>query len=84
MLMKAGVKTNIHYILHNESIDEAIQRLKEKTFPEGINAIVFLLHKPIGLGTTEKMIDLKNEKFKALVARLKLKEQLKGDWEYEK
>ena len=45
MLVKAGVKTNIHYVLHKDSIIEAIQRLKEKTFPEGINAVIFLLHK---------------------------------------
>ena len=67
LCMKAGVKTNIHYVLHSDSIDEAIQRLKEKTFPEGINAVVFLLHKPIGLGTAEKMVDFRNEKFWELI-----------------
>lgn len=67
MLVKAGVRTNIHYVLHNDSISEAIQRLKEKTFPEGINAVIFLLHKPVGLGTVEKTIDVGNEKFWELI-----------------
>ena len=67
MLVKAGVKTNIHYVLHKNSISEAIQRLKEKTFPEGINAVIFLLHKPVGLGTAEKIIDVGDEKFWELI-----------------
>ena len=45
MLLDAGVKTNIHYVLGNNSIDEAIERLTNNTFPKGINAVVFLLHK---------------------------------------
>jgi len=63
MLIKAGVKTNIHYVLHKDSISEAISRLKEKTFPKGINAVIFLLHKPIGLGSVGKIINLQNEEF---------------------
>ena len=50
MLLKAGVTTNIHYVLSNTTIDEAILRLKYKGFPSGINAVIFLLHKPVGLG----------------------------------
>ena len=56
MLLEAGVKTNIHYVLGNNSIDEAITQLKEHTFPEGINAVIFLLHKPAGLGTQENVL----------------------------
>lgn len=66
-LVKAGVKTNIHYVLHNESINEALQSLKEKTFPQGINAIIFLLHKPIGLGTVDKVIELNNHTFNEFI-----------------
>lgn len=50
MLLSAGVTTNIHFVLSNTTIDEAILRLKYKGFPAGINAVVFLLHKPVGLG----------------------------------
>ncbi len=51
MLVKAGVKTNIHYVLGNNSIDEAIERLQTDKFPDGINAVIFLLHKPVGQGS---------------------------------
>ena len=56
MLLDAGVKTNIHYVLGDNSIDEAISRLKNNGFPAGINAIIFLLHKPVGLGTEANML----------------------------
>lgn len=56
LLLDAGVKTNIHYVLSSTTIDEAVCRLKGKDFPEQINAIVFLLHKPVGLGTQEKVL----------------------------
>lgn len=60
VLIKAGVKTNIHYVLSAKSIDEAIERLRNNTFPEGINAIVFLLYKPIGLGKMENILTADN------------------------
>lgn len=56
LLLDAGVKTNIHYVLGKNSIDEAIRRLKTNDFPEGINAVIFLLHKPAGQGTKENVL----------------------------
>lgn len=56
MLLDAGVKTNIHYVLGKNSIDEAIERLKKNDFPKGINAVIFLLHKPAGQGTRANML----------------------------
>lgn len=56
MLLSAGVKTNIHYVLSNSTIDEALLRVKNNGFPDGINAVVFLLHKPVGLGTEEDVL----------------------------
>lgn len=56
MLLEAGVKTNIHYVLGNNSIDEAIARLKNNSFPKGINAVVFLLHKPAGQGSHDNVL----------------------------
>lgn len=61
MLLDAGIKTNIHYVLGKNSIDEAISRLKDNTFPDGINAIVFLLHKPVGLGTQDNVLDFSDK-----------------------
>lgn len=56
MLLNAGVKTNIHYVLGRNSIDEAIDRLERNDFPAGINAVIFLLHKPAGQGTAENVL----------------------------
>ena len=58
MLLDAGVKTNIHYVLGNNSIDEAISRLGTGDFPKGINAVIFLLHKPVGLGQENNVLDM--------------------------
>ena len=57
MLLDAGVKTNIHYVLGKNSIDEAIERLESNDFPAGINAVIFLLHKPAGQGSQANVLD---------------------------
>lgn len=56
--IEAGVKTNIHYVIGNNTIDQAIKDMKNysSTFPHGVNAIIFLLHKPIGLGTIDNCL----------------------------
>ena len=56
LLLNAGVKTNIHYVLGRNSIQDAIDRLKGDSFPDAINAVVFLLYKPIGLGRIENVL----------------------------
>lgn len=61
LLLDAGVKTNIHYVLGKNSIGDAIRRLKENDFPKGINAVVFLLYKPIGLGKAENVLDINDQ-----------------------
>lgn len=64
MLIEAGVKTNIHYVLSAKTIDDAICRLKNDGFHDGINAVVFLLYKPIGLGKIENVLKVDNPKVK--------------------
>jgi len=58
----AGVTTNIHYVLSRSSIDEAIQRLESNNwFGDGrnrINAVIFLLHKPVGQGSSSEVLDI--------------------------
>lgn len=54
--LDAGITTNIHYVLGRNTIKEAIIRLKNNLFPEGINAVIFLLHKPIGLGKEDNVL----------------------------
>jgi len=53
-LVSAGIKTNIHYVLSRKTIDRAIDILSSKCEDySGINAVVFLLYKPVGYGKEE-------------------------------
>lgn len=61
-LLRAGVKTNIHYVLGKNSIDEAIERLSKDDFPKGINAVIFLLYKPVGQGKMENILSVKDSR----------------------
>ena len=77
LLFQADVKTNIHYVVSNSTIEEAVTRLKERSFPVGVNAIVFLLHKPVGLGSQAQVLkcdDLRVKEFLELACG--------GDHEY--
>jgi len=62
MLQDAGVLPNIQYVLNTKTIDEAITRLQANNFPKGIKAIIFLLHKPVGLGRSENILTPENPK----------------------
>ena len=64
MLLNANVRTNIHYVLGKNTIDEAMHRLKNNDFPVGINAVIFLLHKPVGFGTINNVLDVNDERVK--------------------
>ena len=69
-LLDFGIKTNIHYVLSNSSIDEAIKRLSNDGFPQGINRIIFLMHKPIGQGVMNEVLqydDPRVQKFFSLI-----------------
>lgn len=46
-LLAAGITTNIHFVLGGSSIDKAMEMLDCDL---GVNAIIFLLHKPVGQG----------------------------------
>ena len=70
----AGCRTNIHYVLSKSSLAEAVERLSGKGFADGINAVIFLMHKPVGQGERENMItpgDPLLEEFCRLVNRQK-------------
>lgn len=64
LLLEAGVKTNIHYVLSNKTIDTAIDRLKNNSFKKGINAVIFLLYKPVGLGIAENVLKVDDKRVK--------------------
>ena len=70
MLLDAGVKTNIHYVLGKNSIDEAIDRLKRNDFTKGINAVIFLLHKPTGQGSKENVLSVDDPRVAEFFAQI--------------
>lgn len=55
-LLEAGVKTNIHYVLSKGTLEEAIARIETDDFPRGVNRVVFLLHKPVGMGRRDEVL----------------------------
>ena len=57
-LVNAGCVTNIHYVISKKNIHEAMYRIKNDLFPNGINAIIFLLYKPVGLAKTDYMFSM--------------------------
>ncbi len=61
-LVTSKCKTNIHFVLSNKTIEEAIVRLEHNLFPEGINAIIFILYKATGFGKTEYVLTNDNPK----------------------
>lgn len=68
--LNKNIKTNIHYVLGNSTIDEALNRLENNDFPDGINAVVFLTHKNVGMGSISNVlspIDPKVKRFFSLL-----------------
>lgn len=63
-LVKCGCTTNIHYVVSKDTIEEAIIRLENDLFPEGINAVVFILYKPVGNGIPEKTLSSTDDRIK--------------------
>lgn len=60
MLIAEGVKTNLIFVVSKSSIDDIIKRLENRNFPEGVNSVVFILHKPVGQGSPYNVLDLKD------------------------
>lgn len=82
LLLDAGVKTNIHYVLGKNTIDTAIERLKNDSFYQGINAVVFLLYKNVGLGRIENVLtpdDSRVAEFFELIDNAKLHHKIGFD-----
>lgn len=77
LLLDACVKTNIHYVLGNNSIDEAIDRLERNDFPTGINAVIFLLHKPAGQGTKTNVLDFNDTRVARFFAQVEARHPFK-------
>lgn len=62
-LISNNIKTNVHFLLTNKSIDTAIEWLKQiPQFLARINALIFLNYKPVGSKANEVLIANKNER----------------------
>ena len=59
-LIGRGIKVNWHWVLSRESLPKIVDFLKQKKVPVGLNAIIFLLHKPIGRGQASNCLTLED------------------------
>lgn len=73
--ISAGCKTNIHYVLSKNSIAEAVERLSGNGFINGINAVIFLMHKPVRQGERDNMITPDNSLLKKFCRLVNKQEQ---------
>lgn len=60
MLLEKGVTTNIHFVLGKNSISEAVELLEQNKIPQGVSRIIFLLHKPVGQGSRERVLSIED------------------------
>lgn len=57
LLVSNDIKTNVHFVLTNDSITKAIKWINEiPDFLKGINAVIFLNYKPIGREKNENLM----------------------------
>ena len=74
--IEAGCITNIHFVLSNKTIDEAIEILRTNSLPK-VNAIIFLTHKPVGCGRSENNLDVNDPRLKEFCKLVSEKHQFK-------
>lgn len=59
--------TNLHFVVSSETINEAIYRLENDLFPSGINAVIFILYKPVGQGEAKKVLKFDDMRIEKLI-----------------
>ena len=69
-LIKRGCLTNVHFVISTDTLDEAIFRLENNLFPAGINAVVFILYKPVGQGNKTKVLNANDERIKKFMEKV--------------
>ncbi|MDR3271397.1 MAG: radical SAM protein [Peptococcaceae bacterium] len=69
LLMEAGIKVNVHFVLDKESLPEAIALLNGKynELLAGINAVIFLTYKPKGRAVRNDCLSISDERFNKFV-----------------
>ncbi len=70
--LDSGVKTNVHFILDSTTLNEALFRLYTDDFPQGVNAVIFLIYKPVGSGDMSRMIKATDPRLQELVGVISL------------
>ncbi|MFP3154926.1 radical SAM protein [Lachnospiraceae bacterium ZAX-1] len=65
LLIRAGIKVNLHFVLDNESLPDAIDLLdgKYNDLLEGVNGVIFLTYKPKGRASLARCLQLTDERF---------------------
>lgn len=58
VMFSFGIKTNLHFLLSNETIEQAIHILEGQfdDIAKGVNAIIFLTYKPTGRAVSDKCL----------------------------
>lgn len=75
-LINSGIKTNIHFVLSANTIESAIRLLStDAEKMAGINALIFLLYKPAGKGSSSDILKMSSRVnfFFSLVSNSKIK-----------
>lgn len=75
--LERNCKTNIHYVLSDSTINEAIDILENSFYIDGINALIFLTHKPIGQGSRKECLDTNDPRVQYFCSLLNRKHQFK-------
>lgn len=72
LLIQAGIKVNIHFVLDNESIADALTLLEGKynELLSGINAVIFLTYKPKGRAPSSRCLNMGDERFTRFIQRI--------------
>lgn len=73
ILKNYKIRTNIHFVLSSQSIDLAIKWLENPpAFFNGVNAIIFLNYKPIGLKSKKSLLLNRSSKYLEFFEQLNL------------
>lgn len=72
-LLSVGCLTNVHYVVSRKNIDELIFRLKNDLFPKGINALIILLYKPVGLAKIDNVLTSLDDRYIELLSLVESK-----------
>lgn len=71
-LVQCNCIVNVHFVISVDTIDEAIYRLEHNLFPNGINAVIFILYKPVGQGQYKKVLSANDDRVERLIRNVQM------------